>query len=86
MWPRLASRQRRGFIFWKNILAHQDADEFVSSFQQGQAGHAEQVARHVYDLAQVANGKYFWIAWSIRAAVFGGVLAVLSLLLKEALP
>ena len=84
--PRLTSQQPQGFIFWQSILAFKSADGFCQAYgARREAQLAEHLARHLYDLASVADRKYFWVGLSVWSALGGSILAATAILLKDVL-
>jgi hypothetical protein len=79
--PRLASRQPKGLIYWGGIVEHGSAETFWSFMKtQSQEQLTENLAHHVFRLAQLAKQKYFWVSISMTAAAAGGILAAAMLL------
>ena len=57
----------KGFVFWKCILAHGNANMFVSEMEQlSDSDPLKHVSHHNYELAEVADRKYWRITLGSR--------------------
>jgi len=67
----------KGFVFWKCILVHGNANTFVKEMEGlSDSDPLKHVSHHNYELAEVADRKYWWITWGSRFFL-AALLAVL---------
>lgn len=72
--PRLRRSHVLGQIFWKSILAHKDKDAFAAAVKsQTIDATLDHLCGHLFDLARIADAKFWWVGNSIALA-FGGSL------------
>jgi hypothetical protein len=63
--PRVNGRSKEGLIFWGNILSHEHYPEYQNAFMA--ASSIDDVLKHNYYLADVANRKYICLRKAINA-------------------
>lgn len=79
--PRLINTSRQGLIPWLGVSSFRTKEEYLKSF--GAATRLqliEDLAANVYDIANIARRKYYWLGWSFLASGLGlstGLLAYL---------
>ncbi|GAA5507385.1 Pycsar system effector family protein [Novipirellula caenicola] len=74
---------RPGFIFWKEILAHGDVEQFVNSFtSRTDEDVLQDVLAHNFVLSSIANTKYDRLAISMLCLCIAIVLAGLHFLVS----
>lgn len=85
VYPRLRSAGGQGFIFWRNIVAFQNATSFRTSFDS-QSAHTlnEHLLNQNFAIAKhVCTPKYRKISFCLVLLGIGVALAVAAFLLKE---
>lgn len=66
----------KGYIYWEQIRAHNNAAAFKAGLAQQTAEQlTAHCADHVYVLAGIAKRKYWWVHWSVRLTIFGSFFA-----------
>lgn len=62
----------KGFIFWKNILAHPNANAFANECAElTDEQKLKHVSHHCYELAGITDRKYWLITVGARSFAFG---------------
>ncbi|CDK39464.1 Pycsar system effector family protein [Halorubrum sp. AJ67] len=75
IYPRTPSPDK-GFIFWGNIMAHDSPEEFQAAFDNFSESDVDgEVVTQNYMLAKVADKKYGYLRWSLRATILMILLA-----------
>jgi hypothetical protein len=78
IYPRTPSPEK-GFIYWGNITAHSSAKEFQNAFEDlSESKLSNKLVTQNYMLAKVANKKYGYLRWSLRATALMVILASLA--------
>jgi hypothetical protein len=77
---KLTGETPKGAIFWKQVLAHKQQEEYATYLAGMTAGQKDlAVAHHVFALAGVADAKFGWINLSIGAGAIGATFAIVAL-------
>jgi hypothetical protein len=78
--PRLTSSPRDGFVFWGTVAGLRSASEFIRRATEATAaGLTAARLSHCYDLCCVCSKKYKLLAWSMRIALVGVVMAFFTI-------
>lgn len=78
IYPRTPSPEK-GFIFWGNITEYDSAEDFQDAFEGlSDSDIDREVVTQNYMLAKVADKKYKYLRWSLRATVLMVILAGLG--------
>lgn len=68
----------KGFIYWKNILAHTNANTFANECAElTDQQKLKHVGQHCYELAEIADRKYWLITVASRSFASGVVALVI---------
>lgn len=83
--PRLRSSDRKGFIFWENIAAHENAEALKAAYDAQDAdGLDDHLLRHVFELSKnVCTPKFRYVSLSVWALCIGGLLGCVALFLQD---
>ncbi|MCD0462093.1 Pycsar system effector family protein [Roseiconus lacunae] len=68
-------------VFWRSIVDHERPEYIERVGAQSKLDLA--TANNVYDLAGVANKKYFFLQWAIGLAAAGSLFAILALVFNS---
>ena len=80
VFPKLKG-SRRGFIFWESIAEFESASSFSDAAQQlSGTSLANELLKHVYEIAHVCKEKYRILNWSLRIGAIGAISTILYLM------
>jgi hypothetical protein len=82
--PRLDWTGKPGFIFWRSVVAHRDAQEFIEAYRNTQQKHLiDELAGQVFTVSKyVCTPKYRNISYCLWCLAIGSVFAATALLAK----
>ena len=73
----------KGFIYWKNILAHTNANTFANEFAQlTEEQKLKHVGHHCYELAGITDRKYWLVTVASRCFALGVIALVIFSVLQ----
>lgn len=83
VYPRVYDTDYRGFIYWDRILLHTSRDEFVDAVMAPpNTTPKQELAKNVYNLADIASRKYTWLRRSMTAVGLMFYVGSVALLLQ----
>jgi hypothetical protein len=75
--PRLGGSQSRGLIYWGNVRQHESAEEYSRAFDGKKLSDLRaSVAKNLFEISQIAENKFRWLALATWLGLLGGLLAV----------
>ena len=84
--PRLSSSRTKGFLYWGDIAAHDDANSLKAAYESQSAQNLDAyLLDHVFHLSKnICVPKYRCVSLSIWALCTGGLMAIVALVLHDA--
>ena len=83
--PRLRSSDRKGFIYWRSIAAHEDVESLKAAYEAQSADKLDDyLLRQLFELSKnVCVPKYRYVSLSLWALCVGGLLGCAALFLQD---
>lgn len=77
--PRVGGEIKKGYIYWGNILEHNNKDEFVDEVSGlDDSDITSELGEEVYSVSRIADVKYKWLNRALLSTVISFVIGLIA--------